>query len=66
MATGTVKWFKEDKGFGFITSDEGGDVFVHHSSIDAEGYKTLSEGQKVSFELEQSAKGPRAANVRVL
>ncbi len=66
MSTGTVKWFKEDKGFGFIQNDEGGDVFVHHSAINGDGFKTLRQGQKVSFELEQSEKGPRASNVTLL
>lgn len=64
MATGTVKWFNDAKGFGFIEQDNGeDDVFVHFSAIDAEGYKTLREGQAVSFEVEQDEKGPRAANV---
>lgn len=64
MATGTVKWFNESKGFGFIAQDNGGDdVFVHFSSIQVGGFKTLNEGQKVSFEIEQGAKGPKAANV---
>lgn len=66
MSTGTVKWFKEDKGFGFIQNDEGGDVFVHHSAIIGDGFKTLRQGQKVSFDLEQSEKGPRASNVTLL
>ncbi|WP_280117348.1 transcription antiterminator/RNA stability regulator CspE [Shewanella aestuarii] len=62
--TGVVKWFNEDKGFGFITQDNGGaDVFVHFRSIASEGFKTLAEGQKVSFEVEQGQKGPQAANV---
>ncbi len=62
--TGTVKWFNEAKGFGFITPDNGGkDVFVHHSAIQGSGFKTLAEGQKVKFELEQGPKGPAAANV---
>ncbi|GGP63216.1 MULTISPECIES: transcription antiterminator/RNA stability regulator CspE [Shewanella] len=62
--TGLVKWFNEDKGFGFITPDNGGaDVFVHFRSIASEGFKTLAEGQKVSFEVEQGQKGPQAANV---
>jgi CspA family cold shock protein len=61
---GVVKWFNEDKGFGFLTPSEGGkDVFVHFRSIVSEGYKTLSEGQNVSFIVEQGQKGPQAANV---
>ena len=63
MATGTVKWFNDSKGFGFITKDDGGDVFVHHSDIQGEGYKSLTEGQAVSFEEVQGEKGPRATNV---
>lgn len=64
MATGTVKWFNESKGFGFIAQDNGGDdVFVHFSAISADGFKTLAEGQKVSFDLQQGPKGPQAANV---
>ena len=64
MATGTVKWFNDAKGFGFIEQDNGeDDVFVHFSAINAEGYKTLREGQTVSFEVEQDDKGLRAANV---
>jgi CspA family cold shock protein len=62
--TGTVKWFNESKGFGFITPEDGGkDVFVHYSAIKGGGFRTLTEGQKVSFELQQSPKGPSAANV---
>jgi len=62
--TGTVKWFNEAKGFGFITPESGGkDVFVHHSAIQGSGFKTLAEGQKVKFELEQTPKGPAAVNV---
>ncbi|MDC0610171.1 cold-shock protein [Vibrio sp.] len=62
--TGLVKWFNETKGFGFITPDNGGsDVFVHFNAIASEGFKTLTEGQKVSFTIEQGGKGPQAANV---
>jgi len=64
MAEGKVKWFNERKGFGFIENDEGGDVFVHYSAITAEGFKTLYEGQRVSFEIEQGNKGPAAVNVK--
>jgi cold shock protein len=63
MANGTVKWFNESKGFGFITSEDGGDVFVHYSSIQSNGFKSLSEGDKVSFEIEDGPKGPKAVNV---
>jgi len=65
--TGSVKWFNETKGFGFITPDNGGaDVFVHFNAIAAEGFKTLNEGQKVSFVIEKGNKGPQAANVSPL
>lgn len=64
MAEGKVKWFNERKGFGFIENDEGGDVFVHYSAITAEGFKTLYEGQRVSFEIEQGNKGPAAVDVK--
>lgn len=64
MATGTVKWFNESKGFGFITQDEGGaDVFVHFSAINGSGFRTLAEGQKVTYDVQQGPKGPQAANV---
>jgi len=64
MPEGVVKWFNEQKGFGFIANDEGGDVFVHFSAIQSEGFKTLSEGQRVSFEIKQGNKGPSADNVK--
>ncbi len=63
MAQGKVKWFNADKGFGFIERDGEDDVFVHFSAIQSEGFKTLEEGQEVSFEIEEGARGPQAANV---
>ena len=63
MANGTVKWFNEAKGFGFITSEDGSDVFVHYSSISGDGFKTLAEGDRVSFDIEKGPKGPKAVNV---
>jgi CspA family cold shock protein len=67
MATGTVKWFNDSKGFGFIAQDEGGeDVFVHHSAIQSDGYRTLAEGQKVQYEITKENKGLRAANVSIV
>lgn len=64
MQNGKVKWFNEAKGFGFLTSEDGTDVFVHFSAIAAEGFKTLHEGDAVTFEIEQSPRGPRAINVK--
>lgn len=67
MATGTVKWFNATKGFGFITPDDGSaDVFAHYSSIDGSGFRELTEGQKVDFDVEQGPKGPQAKRVKVL
>ena len=67
MATGTVKWFSDDKGFGFVTPDEGDkDLFVHHSGIAGDGFKSLNEGDKVSYDAESGDKGPKAVNVRPL
>ncbi len=64
MANGTVKWFNESKGFGFITQDDGGpDVFAHYSEIKGEGYKSLAEGDKVSFDVTEGDKGPKATNI---
>lgn len=66
MATGRVKWFNDAKGYGFIEHDDGEDVFVHYSAISGEGYRTLTEGSVVEFDIQQDPKGPRAANVVVL
>ena len=67
MATGTVKWFNDSKGFGFITPDDGGkDLFAHHSSIQMDGYKSLAEGQKVSFDVVAGQKGPAASNIKAV
>jgi CspA family cold shock protein len=67
MFTGTVKWFNATKGYGFIVQDNGGkDVFVHHTAIQQEGYRSLEEGQRVQYEIEQTPKGPAATNVSVI
>jgi len=66
VATGTVKWFNADKGYGFIAQDGGPDVFVHFSAVQGAGYRTLAENDKVEFEVTQGPKGPNAANVRKL
>jgi CspA family cold shock protein len=66
MANGTVKWFNDSKGFGFIEQEDGPDVFVHHSAINATGFKSLNEGDRVEFEIVQGQKGPAAANVTVV
>ncbi len=63
MAKGTVKWFNDSKGFGFISQENGDDVFVHHTAIQAEGFKSLAEGEQVEFEVEQGEKGSKASNV---
>ncbi len=64
MAEGKVKWFNDQKGFGFIEQDGGKDLFVHHTAIMGEGFKSLAEGQRVSFEIEETPKGPKAVNVQ--
>jgi CspA family cold shock protein len=66
MANGIVKWFNEKKGYGFIEQEDGPDVFVHHSGINADGFKTLKEGEQVRFDIEQGQKGPAAVNVTVV
>ena len=66
MANGTVKWFSDQKGFGFIEQEDGPDVFVHHSAINSKGFRTLNEGDRVSYDVEQGKKGPAAVNVTVL
>ena len=66
MANGIVKWFNDRKGYGFIERDDGTDLFVHHSGIEATGFKSLNEGDRVTFDIEQGTKGPAAANVKVV
>ncbi len=66
MAEGTVKWFSDHKGYGFIEQEDGQDVFVHHTGINSSGFKTLNEGQKVRFEIETGDKGPKAKDVEIL
>ena len=66
MANGIVKWFNERKGYGFIVQDEGPDVFVHHSGINATGFRSINEGDRVTFDIEEGQKGPRAVNVTVV
>jgi len=66
MPEGTVKWFNDSKGFGFISRTDGNDVFVHHTSIQGEGFKSLAEGDRVQFDITEGPKGPQAANVRKL
>ena len=66
MAEGTVKWFNEKRGFGFIEQEDGPDVFVHHSGINADGFKSLNDGDRVTFDTEEGEKGPRAVNVTVI
>ncbi len=66
MANGTVKWFNERKGFGFIEQEDGPDVFVHHTAIQASGFRTLNEGDRVTFDVEQGQKGPSAVSVKVV
>jgi CspA family cold shock protein len=66
MSQGTVKWFNDTKGYGFIKTEAGADVFVHHTEIEAEGFRSLKEGEKVEFEVSQGPKGPKATKVRIV
>ncbi len=66
MAEGQVKWFNEKKGYGFIQQDDGKDLFVHFSAIQGDGFRTLKEGQRVTFEIEETSKGPKAKNVQIV
>ncbi len=66
MPEGQVKWFNEKKGYGFIQQEAGGDLFVHYTAIQGDGFKSLKEGQKVSFEIEETPKGPKAKNVQII
>ncbi len=66
MLKGTVKWFNDDKGFGFISAEDGNDYFAHFSQINKEGFKTLKEGEEVTFEVTEGAKGPQASNITIL
>jgi CspA family cold shock protein len=66
MANGTVKWFNDQKGYGFIEQEDGPDVFVHHSNINAQGFKSLKQGDRITFDIEQGQKGPTAVNVTVV
>ena len=66
MLKGTVKWFNEEKGFGFITAEDGNDIFAHFTQINKDGFKTLKEGEEVTFEITEGAKGPQASNIEIV